>query len=320
MTRADRPATHATPYIGRFAPSPSGPLHMGSLVCALASFLDAKARRGKWLVRIEDIDPPRQRPGADKIILDTLLAHGLTWDSEIRYQSQHTDRYNAVLSHLAQNGLSYRCTCTRKRVAALGGVYDQHCLGHHIPHEKPHAIRLNVAAAHQKLHIKNKIVFEDGIQLASKNHPLDDIIIRRKDGLFAYQLAVVVDDIAQGITDIVRGFDLFDMTASQILLTRLLGAEPPRYAHIPLLIGEDGCKLSKQSHAPAIDNRCARDNVIAALRYLQHPPPRALDTSPMEHILAWAIDAWTMTQLSMMKSVTLTPVNQPSLNTVSRDD
>lgn len=294
-----------TRYIGRFAPSPSGPLHMGSLVCALASYLDARAQNGKWLLRIEDIDPPREQVGADQLIIETLRTHGLQWDDEIVFQSQRSERYTAALNYLEQNGLSYPCTCTRKRVAALGGIYDRHCLKNTIKKDTPSAIRLNLSAGCQTLGQSEEIYFEDRVQGVSVGRLNDDFIIRRKDGLFAYQLAVVVDDIAEGITDVVRGYDLFDMTANQMLFTRLLGGHDLRYAHIPVVTGEDGCKLSKQSHASPVDNSEPANNLITALWYLQHPIPPELSCASIEEILMWAVSAWEIEKLHKIKSVTL---------------
>lgn len=262
-------------YIGRFAPSPTGPLHFGSLVCALASYLDAKRHGGKWLLRIEDIDPPREQPGAADAIKRTLEAHGLNWDGEVRYQSQRSDAYWDCLNQLKKLDLLYRCNCTRARLALLNGPYDGHCLRHSPPANDLCALRLKVSDLQPEFHhIQNTIQFIDGIQGIQQEDIAKvsgDFVIHRKDGLFAYQLAVVVDDIDQGITDVVRGDDLLDTTARQIFLYRILGKEPPRYSHIPVVKDEYGNKLSKQNHAPAVDDSKASQNIYAALHTLGFP-------------------------------------------------
>ena len=259
-------------YIGRFAPSPSGPLHFGSLVCAVASYIDAKRNHGKWLVRIEDIDPPREQPGAADDILRCLEAHGLHWDGEVRYQSQRSEAYWEVLNHLQNEGLVYRCNCTRKRLAPLKGYYDGHCRHHPPKLNEEAALRLVVnELPEQYQHIQTNIQFEDkikGLQKESLNKTSGDFVIHRKDGLFAYQLAVVVDDIDQGITDIVRGDDLLDTTCRQIYLYKLLGKEAPVYSHIPVVLDKFGNKLSKQNHAAPLDSKITDENFQKALKHL----------------------------------------------------
>lgn len=256
-------------YVGRFAPSPTGPLHFGSLVCALASYLDAKRHGGKWLLRIEDIDPPREQPGSADSIKRALEAHGLLWDGEIRYQSQRSEAYWDCLNQLKKLDLLYRCNCTRARLAPLNGRYDSHCRRSPPAVDEPCALRLKVTDLPPAFtHIANKIRFSDricGEQYEDIEQVSGDFIIHRKDGFFAYQLAVVVDDIDQGITNVVRGDDLLDTTARQIFLYRLLGKEPPSYAHIPVVKDEYGNKLSKQNHAPAVENRTAVANLYYAL-------------------------------------------------------
>ncbi len=260
-------------YIGRFAPSPSGPLHFGSLVCALASYLDAKARSGQWLLRIEDIDPPREQPGASSLIRQSLEAHHLYWDGEIRFQSARGDAYRATLNRLKEADLLYPCHCTRKRVAALAsGIYDGQCRKQTPPPKAACALRLKVQDLPQPYqHIANRIHFQDricGPQTDDLMQTTGDFIIHRKDGLFAYQLAVVVDDLDQGITDIVRGDDLLEDTAKQIFLFQLLGKSAPTYAHIPVIKDATGKKLSKQHHAPAINDSQALHNLKSALTCL----------------------------------------------------
>lgn len=269
------PAIRPT-YIGRFAPSPSGPLHFGSLVCALASYLDAKRHGGKWLLRIEDIDPPREQPGAADAIKHTLEAHGLYWDGEVRYQSQRADAYWNCLNTLKKLALVYACSCPRARLASLNGRYDGYCRLHPPAVDKPCALRLKVTDLPEKFrHIRNTIEFVDRIQGVQKEDIAQmsgDFVIHRKDGFFAYQLAVVVDDIDQGVTNVVRGNDLLDTTARQIFLYHILGKKPPEYAHIPVVKDEHGNKLSKQNHAEAVDVRQARSNINKALAFLGYSP------------------------------------------------
>lgn len=266
------------PYIGRFAPSPTGPLHFGSLVCALASYLDAKHHGGKWLLRIEDIDPPREQPGAADSIKRTLEAHGLYWDGEVRYQSQRSEAYWDCLNELKKLDLIYPCNCTRARLANLNGPYDGHCRRHPPAAGDACALRLKVSDLPDTFHhISSNIEFCDracGVQSENIETISGDFVIHRKDGFFAYQLAVVVDDIDQGITDVVRGDDLLDTTARQIFLYRILGKKPPSYAHIPVIRDEYGNKLSKQNHAPTIDKIHAQKNVFNALCSLGYQPDK----------------------------------------------
>lgn len=260
---------HNPPYIGRFAPSPSGPLHLGSLVCALASYLDAKQHQGQWLVRIEDIDPDREPPGATQAILRTLDAHGLHWDGEVWLQSQRSERYLEILEHLKAKKQVYPCNCTRKRLSALKGPYDGHCLTSRPRAGEDCALRLHIADSGDPG--SACIEFHDrvyGHQREDLREISGDFIVHRKQGLFAYQLVVVIDDIDQGITDIVRGSDILETTARQIYLYHLLGQTPPRYGHLPVVLDHNGLKLSKQNHAPALDDAKAADNLRRALCFL----------------------------------------------------
>ena len=234
-------------YIGRFAPSPSGQLHFGSLVAAVGSFVQARANKGRWLVRIEDIDPPREVKGAASDILNTLVSYGLEWDGDVTYQSQHSEHYQAMLAWLAKNELSYLCQCSRKQInqnSQYAGIYARSCRD------------LALDQSHCAIRFKNDnpiTHFTDKLQgLVHSNAPTgfaDDFIIHRKDGLFAYQLAVVVDDIIQGITQIVRGCDLLSTTLHQMTLYQALGQAPIDYLHLPVAVTAPGKKLSKQNHA-----------------------------------------------------------------------
>lgn len=281
-----------TIYRGRFAPSPTGPLHFGSLVAALASYLDAKSQGGQWLLRIEDLDPPREVAGATGDILRTLDAFGLHWDERPVYQSRRIEAYEAALDELMQMGRAFRCGCSRKQLAdaKLGAdgthVYPGTCRDGSAD-QSARAIRVKVEAA--------PIAFVDAIQgrvSQSLAREVGDFIVRRADGWIAYQLAVVVDDAWQQITDIVRGADLLDSTPRQIWLQRLLGYATPRYAHIPLALNSAGEKLSKQSFAPAVDARDPAGALYQALKFLdQHSDPQLQHASCAE-ILLWAREHW----------------------------
>ncbi|OOF00431.1 tRNA glutamyl-Q(34) synthetase GluQRS [Salinivibrio sp. IB643] len=289
--------SHAA-YIGRFAPSPSGPLHFGSLVAALGSYLDARAHHGRWLVRIEDIDPPREKPGAASDILRTLEAYGLHWDGPVRYQSQHLGDYQAQIDAWLASGRAYYCTCTRRQIKQAGGVYPGWC------RDK------NKAAEHAAVRLKSPVevlAFNDRLH---GSLPLDqqlaneDFIIKRRDGLYAYNLAVVLDDIDQGVTDIVRGADLIIPTGRHIGLYRLLGARLPHYLHLPLALNAEGQKLSKQNRAPAIDNQAPLPALRAAMRFLGlHAVAEEKVATPTE-LLNLAVNTWSLTHLPKQTEVT----------------
>lgn len=290
-------ANQASQYRGRFAPSPSGLLHFGSLIAALASFLDAKSfindhgKQGKWLIRIEDIDPPREQQGASTAILTSLEAFGLHWDETELYQSSQSQYYRDILSNLSEQKLSYYCQCTRAQIKAIGGIYQGHCLSANHPPQHSALRLVNQYGLHQ---------FNDLFQghvLCDKKLADEDFIIHRKDGLFAYQLAVVADDIAQGITHVVRGCDLLEPTARQLTLYQTLNnsflkCNTPLFGHIPLAITSDGYKLSKQNKAPAIDNDRPQPAIIAALQFLGQSPAPELHNASVEELIKWAINNW----------------------------
>ncbi len=259
------------PYKGRFAPSPTGPLHFGSLVTATASYLDARTHGGEWLVRIEDVDRPREMPGAADSILSDLEFFGFQWNSPVLYQSQRTEAYGEALERLKTVALVYPCGCSRKEIE--GERYPGTC-ANGLPQGK-------VARAWR--------VRGEG-----------DFVLLRADGFFAYQLAVVVDDAAQGITDVVRGADLLDSTPRQIHLQHLLGYPTPRYVHVPVVLAPDGQKLSKQTGAVALDRTRAGELLWAALHFLGHPPPHELRRAGVAEIwatafaaprLSWSVDS-----------------------------
>lgn len=285
---------HTTIYRGRFAPSPTGPLHMGSLVCALASFLDAKQHHGLWFVRMEDIDPPREEPGAGEAILEALRAHQLQWDNDVVFQSRRSQAYTDALKRLDQAHLSYSCNCNRKRLAQLNGIYDGHCKTHPPPQNSICAIRI-------KTHKAAEIHFEDRVRGRQTENLADicgDFVIHRKDGLFAYQLAVVVDDIDQGINHIVRGDDLLDCTSRQIYLTQVLGGQTATYAHIPVIKGVDGDKLSKQTFAPALNIHTPKENLVTALNLLRVPTALSAKHWPIHELLQHGCERFNLTNLN----------------------
>ncbi len=278
-------------YRGRFAPSPTGPLHLGSLVSALASYLDCHANRGIWLLRIEDIDPPREIAGASQAIINSLKAHGLTSTETITFQSDRLADYQAALIKLRPH--CYRCNCPRARIRELKGVYDGRCRDSQV--QPPGAVRLRIdqlseEQQYQAEHFNDLI---QGPQHQNMEQIHGDIIIQRRDQLIAYQLAVVVDDIAQGITHIIRGDDLLSSTARQRCLHLLLGNQPPEFGHVPVVKNELGQKLSKQHHAPALDDSQAMDNLIQAFKHLYMEVPANISSSTsIEQLLRWGSDHW----------------------------
>ncbi len=275
-------------YCGRFAPSPSGPLHFGSLIAALGSYLDAKSHSGRWLVRIEDIDTPRVMPGAADDILRTLEAYGLEWDGEVVYQSRRHDLYHDTLNRLAGNEHLYYCRCSRRDIKASGGIYANSCRALGLT-EKDTALRL--IQAHPVYHYSDAVQGEVSIPRSLAE---EDYIVKRRDGLYAYQLVVVVDDIEQGITHVVRGADLLEPTARQIGLFQELQASIPRYAHLPLAVAEPGFKLSKQNYAPAIDKKAPQGALFDAMRFLGMTPPDELKRQNVAAMLAWARENWRL--------------------------
>ena len=290
------PSHPAGSYTGRFAPSPSGPLHMGSLVAALASYLDARAHNGQWLVRIEDLDPPREQAGADQLILSALETLGLHWDGQVLYQSQRHAAYEAAIEQLQQQHMIFYCRCSRRDLQDTDGIYPGTCRS--FTRARPDsAIRCRVQPCDTG--------FEDCIQGPQQMsaHEAGDFIIRRRDGLFAYQLAVVVDDAWQGITHIIRGIDLLDSTPRQLYLQHLQGLPRPCYGHIPVLINDQGQKLSKQHHAPALDLSSPAKTLVEALNYLCQKPEQDLDTGSVDQILGWATRHWQRQALSGLRQL-----------------
>jgi glutamyl-Q tRNA(Asp) synthetase len=288
-----RSVTRNKPYRGRFAPSPTGPLHFGSLVAAVGSYLDARHQRGEWLVRIEDIDPPREVPGAADEILRTLEAFSLEWDGPVVYQSHCGERYAAALERLERLGFLYGCACTRREIPDGGvsgsgpSVYPGTCRAGLPPGRKARSLRVRVDDSESGLrdrlqgHTRQRLCETTG-----------DFVVRRADDLVAYQLAVVVDDGAERISHVVRGADLLDSTPRQIYLQRLLGLPEPDYLHLPVALNTAGEKLAKQTRAPAIDPSQANVILRDVLRFLDQPlPETAGDARPAE-LLRWAAEHW----------------------------
>ncbi len=288
-----------TPPIGRFAPSPTGPLHFGSLIAATASYLAAKQNpRGKWLLRIEDVDTQREQHGASQSIIETLESFGFAWDGEILYQSRQDEIYQSALDSISDH--IYPCSCTRKYLQSLsaqdtyGYIYPGICRnGVNNPDIENPSIRVRTT--------NEEICFQDQCQTEvfcqNIEQEIGDFILKRSDGLFAYQLAVVVDDAFQGINQVVRGSDILDNTPRQIYLQRLLGLQQPEYLHFPTAVTADGKKLSKQNHSPAISTENNSSNkkiktLLAALKFLGQNPPKSSDFESLNDLWKWAFQNW----------------------------
>jgi glutamyl-Q tRNA(Asp) synthetase len=294
-----RAAVAPARYRGRFAPSPTGPLHFGSLVAALASYCDARAVGGEWLLRIEDVDKPRSRVGAETQILAALERYGFAWDGRVARQSDRVSLYDGALARLLEPGHAYECACTRRELdaAPLGAtgerVYPGTCRNGVPPARagrRQRAWRVRVGG--------NVLTCNDRLQGAQRQalaHDVGDFVVKRADGLFAYQLAVVVDDADQGITDVVRGADLLSSTPRQILLQKLLGLPTPTYLHVPVAINASGEKLSKQTCAAALPN-APLPTLLAAWRFLgqDSPPDTPANVAEFWH---WAHAAWKVSRL-----------------------
>ncbi|SFK64025.1 tRNA glutamyl-Q(34) synthetase GluQRS [Methylophaga sulfidovorans] len=291
-------------YIGRYAPSPTGPLHFGSLVTAVASYLEAKTQSGKWLLRMEDLDKPREMPGAADDILRTLEAYGFEWDGEVVYQSERSDLYQAYLEKLKDQQRVYPCNCSRREIADIahagleGPVYPGYCRDGLSSERQQIAWRLRVDNDH--------LVFTDKLYGDIHHHlqtDFGDCVLKRADGLFAYQLAVVVDDAEQGVNHIVRGADLLNSTSRQIYLQQQLGLITPHYCHIPLVKNVQGEKLSKQTAAPAIAINDASEQLINALCFLGFDVSALSPDMNVSAIWQWAIKHWQLivTKKKIMK-------------------
>jgi glutamyl-Q tRNA(Asp) synthetase len=292
-------------YRGRFAPSPTGPLHFGSLIAAVGSYLQAKTTSGEWLVRMEDIDTPRNVPGATDDILRTLDALGFEWDGEVAYQSQRHDLYRAALDKLVAQGATFPCTCSRREIA------DSSMLGIEGP-IYPGTCRVGPpfarAARARRVRAENStIAFTDLIQGAVAQNlatEIGDFVLRRADAIIAYQLAVVVDDADQAITEIIRGADLLTSTPRQIFLQRLLDYATPRYGHLPIATNHDGEKLSKQTLAQPIDVNNAAILLFDTLQFLGQNPPAELRQSSQKPLWDWALGHWSVANVPRTRART----------------
>jgi len=283
-------------YFGRFAPSPTGDLHFGSLIAAVGSWLDARSRAGEWRVRIEDLDPPRERPGAAERILQTLERLGLHWDGPVVRQSTRSAEYSAALERLERLGLVRYCPCTRSELAALPQNLERSdadelyhpadCIGGS-GETAGEAIRLRVTGPDVQFLDRSLGTVRSSVAVTT-----GDFVLRRRDGLFAYQLAVVVDDAWQGITDVVRGADLLSSTPRQILLQHALGLSTPTYLHLPLAVDDRGRKLSKSEDAPAAGRKGPGDALVAVLGFLRQQPPRELAAAGVDEVLRWGVAHW----------------------------
>lgn len=293
--------TEPAPYIGRFAPSPTGPLHFGSLLAAVASYLQARANRGKWLLRVEDIDPPREQSGADKRIIEALEAYGFEWDGPVTYQSQFRQRHEDLVQHLLNDGQAYPCSCSRSDLSSarrgpLGVIYPGTCRSGRPGEDAAIRVRTN----------DEPINYTDVLQ-GDQTHRLEsesgDFVIKRRDGFIAYQLAVVADDHDQGISEVVRGIDLLDSTPRQIFLQGLLSFPSPVYLHIPVAENSAGQKLSKQTGATEIELQEVRPVLVRALDALGQQPVTDLADSSLASIWKWASDNWRPAVMARQKSI-----------------
>ncbi len=303
----DSGRTAAAPYIGRFAPSPTGALHLGSLVAALGSYLDARHHGGQWLLRMEDLDIPRVVPGCADQILHTLECFGLTWDGAVTYQSHNIDAYAAALARLKQQGHTFECGCARRLRLAEDRGYPGTCrdkAAADLGLERP------ATATRFRIEEQRTVVIDDRFQGECKFalRTLGDVVIRRRDGRFAYQLAVVVDDAAQNINYVVRGADLLASTPWQTSLQAALGLARPRYAHLPLVVEPDGAKLAKSRRAVPLAAARAGTLLLAALKLLGQSIPTGLEFETPRAILEWGISHWNPRAFHGIRAVPAPPL------------
>jgi glutamyl-Q tRNA(Asp) synthetase len=292
------------PYRGRFAPTPSGPLHFGSIVAALGSYLEARTRGGRWHVRIDDLDPPRVVPGAADNILRCLEALGFEWDGEVTWQSQRRAAYHAAFHRLLGAGLVYPCACSRTEIAAVarmgvdGPVYPGTCRAGLAPGRAARAWRIRTDGAIVRL--------EDGVlgsQVRDLAHESGDFALYRADDVYGFHLAAAVDDAEQGMTDVVRGADLLESSARQIWVLECLGLNVPRYAHLPVAVDSQGQKLSKQTHAAPVDATQAVATLCRVLEFLGQEPPAALTLATPDEVWGWARANWSLARVPRIHSL-----------------
>jgi glutamyl-Q tRNA(Asp) synthetase len=287
-----------TRYRGRFAPTPSGPLHFGSMVAAVGSYLDARAHRGEWLLRIDDLDPPRIAPGASEAILRCLESFGMEWDGDVVFQSRRNEAYHAELHRLRQAGLVYPCACSRREIGEAGingvegAVYPGTCRNGMPPGREARALRVRTGST--------VTGFDDLLQGPVSQvleREVGDFVAYRADRVFAYHLACAVDDAEQGVSHVVRGVDLMASTPRQIYLQHLLGLTTPAYLHLPVAVNAAGEKLSKQTRAQAVDPADPLPTLDRVLRFLGHPPPAQIRGAGLTALWQWAIENWRRERL-----------------------
>jgi glutamyl-Q tRNA(Asp) synthetase len=316
-------------YRGRYAPSPTGPLHFGSLIAAVGSYLEAKTRGGAWLLRMEDLDRPREQPGAGDAILRTLEACGMGWDGEPMYQSRRGEAYRAALARLEAPGLVYACGCSRREIAdsllafaparGASGAHDAPLAptsGRGVggegsaliyPGTCRHGLAPGKAARAKRVRVDESVIeFEDAVQGNMRQNlaaEIGDFVLLRADGLYAYQLAVVVDDAEQGVTDVVRGADLLASTPRQIYLQRLLGLATPRYLHLPVAVNAAAEKLSKQTRAAPVNARDPVPALAQVMEFLGQAPPPELRRAPLAEFWHWALAHWDARRIPRRRSL-----------------
>lgn len=292
-------------YVGRFAPSPTGDVHFGTLIAAVASYLQAASVNGIWKLRIDDIDTTRTIKHADTHIIKTLENYGFKWHGDIYYQSKNIPLYQEALAQLIKQSLVFPCLCSRKLLTEQSSptaqlLYPGTCRQRLLPEPAEHSLRIR--GKNQNISFNDKVM---GKQQQNIQHDCGDFIIKRRDGLFAYQLAVVVDDYEQGITEVVRGTDLLDSTARQIYLQQLLGYSRPDYLHLPLAVDSDEQKLSKSTGAANIENTAPTKNLIHALNFLGQNPPAELEQYALDDIWCWAIQHWNIETIPKQKTISI---------------
>ena len=291
------------PIIGRFAPTPSGPLHFGSLVSALASYCQAKSQQGQWLIRIEDVDTPRVVDGSALQILNHLETFGFEWDGEIIYQSDQFERYEAATQRFLDQGNAFYCQCSRRSLrqakaksGPLGLIYPGTCRTKELDKQN-HSIRINTESA-GVIHYIDRLLGQVEIDIPEQ---IGDFVIRRADSIYAYHLAVVMDDELQGINQVVRGADLLEATCVHLYLQQLLGFKPPEYLHVPLVRNDKGDKLSKQTGATALDTSQAATLLVDALRVLGQPIEPELDRATTREVIEQAVKSWDYRRIPVPK-------------------
>lgn len=302
-------------YIGRFAPSPTGPLHFGSLIAATGGYLEARTHQGQWLVRIDDLDPPREQPGAAADILRTLEQFGFEWDGQVVYQSQRYSAYREALTQLTSAGYTYPCSCSRKEIAEMGSsgpcgpVYPGTCRDSANRRDnRPISIRIRVPDRCICLHDRIQGDYCQNLAI-----DIGDFTLRRRDGLYSYHLAVTVDDAWQNITHTVRGVDLLDSAPRQLYLQALLGLPVPAYAHLPVAVNHNGQKLSKQTRAASLSPHHANRQLWQALRFLGQHPPVELENGSLADLWVWAKSHWSMSKVPRVVKIEVpeTPLDAP---------